>query len=127
MSILKSTHTGQQAYWTKVLEQRKYIVERVSGNVGLCLYHQCFKYPFTEPIQDCVFLTEDHDIVAYIVIIESQGNIPRNRGRFIHIINTEHLELCELYWESKHNQIFGQQSDVQTEKLAKQIWEYGNS
>ena len=120
MSILKSTHSGKELYWAKVLEQRHYILEAYRGNANEYYFHACFKYPFTKQVGDCFFITETNDLIAYI----TTGTL---QSYFVRIQDIKQMELCEWYWEAKHNSIFGEKSKEKTNELANAIINYEHS
>lgn len=117
MSILRSTNSGKKLYWAKVLEKRHYILETYQGNVNEYDIKCCFKYPHTpDNLGDYFFMTKTNDLIAYITFGVS--------SRFVKIVDLKQFELCEWYWEAKHNSIFGKKSHEKTNELAVQILNY---
>lgn len=115
MSILKSTNSGKENFWRNILEGKHYVIVKIEivRNKGKECFRYRFKYPFTVQAEDCFTLSENGDLFT---LINHNFN-----SYSVKILNKEQLELCEWYWEAKHNNIFGSESDEKVIELAKEI------
>lgn len=115
MSILKSTNSGKTFYWFDIVKKKGYVYNSTMGSVfeRKTLYWNCYTYPHVSNVDASVVLTEDKELITYIVY--------GNKTLRIHIQDQKQLETCEWYWEAKYNKIFGDKSEEKAIELAKEI------